>query len=216
MNWKFKNLGSIVINVVIAALGAVIILNYKNFVLWKGLDHSFEVDQNFEQTDPTTSSGSIQLYSDFVMTASIDANSIRDISHRIQLEGKLSDGFFEVEAAPTNFGTDTTRIHTVYFYVDDGKTGGHLEARRVDSRIVEGGFKIGDPHYSLNINAKKFVVARGSSELKEIRFIDIMNDQQPHWVGSFVATGIYGVLENFVFHYTCDVMTPDCKIKIIN
>ncbi|MDO8468500.1 MAG: hypothetical protein Q7S29_01960 [Candidatus Peribacter sp.] len=212
---ELKSLFGVLFLLLLISAGAEFGLSsYKSYLKRNVEDISFNTSQNFPDFRPLVSSGSIKLFDHFIMSAPITPENIRQYSYRIQEEGKVATATLHVEASPTGFGTDKTRIHTVYFYIDDGRTGGHLASRRENTRIVEGGFKIGDPPYVLDLDFANFSVARGIDEKIDIHPLQILNDGQPHWIGAFVATGIYGSLDNLEIRYTCENGSP-CKINLV-
>lgn len=215
------NIISILVVIVFAVIGSVILATYNYMLTNKStqvINSTFDIPDNFPNPEPVikqdSSSGSIRLYDHFIMTAPITAENIRKYSYRIQVDGKIKSATLHVEASPTSFGKDKTRIHTVYFYIDDGETGGHLASRRENAKIVEGGFKIGDSPYSLDLDMDTISVAKGVDEKINIHPLRTLNDGKPHFVGAFVSTGIYGSLDDLEIRYTCEQGSA-CSINLV-
>ena len=215
------NIISIIVVIGVAIVGSIVLATYNQILTSRSTDvtdATFDVNTNFPNPLPViverSHSGSILLYNHFIMAGPITPDAIRKSSYRIQVDGKLQSAELHVEASPTSFGTDKTRIHTVYFYIDDGNTGGHLASRRENAQIVEGGFRIGDPPYVLNLNMDTISVAKGVDEKINIHPLATLNDGQPHWVGAFVSTGIYGSLDYLEIRYTCE-QGSQCNIHLV-
>lgn len=215
------NVIGIVIAITCAVVGSGILATY-NYILnnrsIQTINETFDIQDNFPNPEPVikhgSSSGSIRIYDHFIMTAPITFENIRKFSYRIQADGKIKSATLHVEASPTSFGKDKTRIHTVYFYIDDGDTGGHLASRRENAKIVEGGFKIGDAPYVLDLDMDTMSVAKGVDEKINIHPLDTLNDGKPHFVGAFVSTGIYGSLDDLQIRYICEQGSA-CSIKLV-
>ena len=134
-----KNLWLIVITAIIATF--FLILTQKWVLHEPNEQPVITPPQEFPDFQPSPESKSIMLYDDFVFEEIINTPNIIKNSRIIQTYGEIGSGKLVVNAeARTDWCWDTARIHSIYFYVDDGSTGGHLGAVKKDARIISGGF----------------------------------------------------------------------------
>jgi len=158
------------------------------------------------------STGSLVLYKTFIL-APITPDTIKRASYRVKLNGVIKTGTLVVDASVTNYGYDKTRVHSVYFYVDDGNSGGHLGAVRKNAQIIDGGFTMETSPYHKEFDLNNISLAYGVDKLRTIKLADVLNDQQPHWIGAFVDTGIYGQLDKLEIKYVC--ATSKCELGVV-
>ncbi len=214
----FGGVAGIVLSVVLAIAGSFGLVAYEHHLKEVDLNSSFSsasgADLQFPQYQPVVKSGSIALYHNFVMSLPITPKNIVAYSYRVKATGKLATGQLIVKASATNFGYDETRVHSVYFYIDDGRTGGHLGATRRNSKITEGGFTLKESPIERTFDLTGVPVAYGSDGQQTLRVLQTLNDNQQHWIGAFVSTGIFGSLDLLEIRYTCE-QESNCSIDLV-
>ncbi len=172
------------------------------------------VIQEFPDFQPALSSTGIVLYEDFVFEDIISSPNIVKNSRIIRLEGELSSGTLYVKAsARPEYCWSEERIHSVYFYVDNGETGGQIDAERENAIIVKGGFTIKESPYEDTHKLTAVPVSKRVNGNTTIDVLAALSDNKPHYIGAFVSTGKCGILNELRIDYTCSKQKPDCSIK---
>jgi hypothetical protein len=169
----------------------------------------------FPDFQPVVKSGSIVLYQNFVMSVPITPDNIVKYSYRIKGIGKIASGKLVVRASATANGYDPTRIHSVYFYIDDGRTGGHLDAtRNGNGQITSGGFTLKESPYNKSFDLDAVPVSSAINQSKNLRVLQTINDEKPHIIGAFVSTGVFGSLDLLQIDYACE-KDSECSIQLV-
>lgn len=167
-----------------------------------------DIDQNEDKK--------ITLYKDFIFRDSVTSESIVNQSRLIKVTGTIKSAELFVKANTTEYGYDTNRKHTVYFYIDSGQQGGHIGVIKENNLVVSGDFFTKESENGLekyyHLDALPLSTSNGQQTLN---VINVLNAQQNHYIGAFVSTGIYGVLDELSIEYTCADSTPDCEISIL-
>lgn len=208
-NWQ---VGLVIFAVVLAGIVSSIALGVTNWRTAPAQD-SLPFPDFEPKAQVNIHSGSLVLYRDFVMAESINPGTIVKNSYRIKLNGKIASGRLYVQASATNRGYDQDRVHSIYFYIDDDRTGGHLGATRQNSTIVSGGFTIrGGGKFKDNFDLNNVPVAFGVDGKQYLRIVDVLNDGMPHYVDAFVSTGVFGSLDELRIDYVCADTTPNCSL----
>ena len=158
----------------------------------------------------------IVLYSNFVMTQPITVDNIVNISRVVHLKGKIDSGELNVQASTTKYGYDNSRVHNVYFFVDDGVTGGDIDSIKKDGQVVSGGFTIlkNNP-YIKSFDLKQVPVSKADEGSQTLDLVKILSNNKQHYMGAFVTTGIYGSLDKLSITYRCSSDTPDCSLELV-
>ncbi|MFA5855134.1 MAG: hypothetical protein WC846_02505 [Candidatus Gracilibacteria bacterium] len=154
----------------------------------------------------------ITLYKNFIFKDSIDTTSIMENSKLIKITGKIATANLKIKAEPSEYGSDPNRKHSVYFYIDSGTNGGHIDAQKDKTgSITEGYFTITTGGIDKQYDLSSLPLSGHSSPLN---VMEILNASEKHYIGAFVATGIYGILDDFTIEYTCAGDTT-CEISIL-
>lgn len=156
----------------------------------------------------------VELYKDFVMDQPINRESIVSISRVLQVSGRIASGSLIVRASATPLGYDKTRRHSVYFYIDDGSTGGHLGAKQEKGLVADGYFTIDSSPFNATYPLDRVKVSLAPDGQTAIDVLRRLNDGQKHYIGAFVATGKYGSLDKLVIRYECE-SDSDCTITTV-
>ena len=172
------------------------------------------VDQEFPDFQPASTSTGIVIYDNFIFEDIISPPNILKNSRIIRLEGEIDTGtlFVKADVRP-EYCWDETRKHSVYFYIDSGQTGGHLDAVRENAVIVKGGFTNLEAPYENTFNLNTVPVSQRVNGYTTIDVIEMLSDHKPHYIGAFVATGKCGVLNELRIDYTCTKERPECSIR---
>jgi len=166
----------------------------------------------------------VVLYESFILSNQKDKNAILRNSRLIQTRGKIKEGKLKFTASTTEKGIDEKQIHSIYFYIDTGKTGGHLGAFKKNSKVQkgEGTFNVLTSPYNNSFDLNDVKISVTPSGQKSINLIDRLNDNRTHYVGAFESTGIYGQLDDLHFEYTCaednietETNENNCEISIL-
>lgn len=156
----------------------------------------------------------IKLYENFIMTDPINTQNIIDISRVIRVTGTVDRAVLKIRASASEYNNDPTRRHTVYFYIDDGENGGHLGVEKKNDLYFGGYFTSKDGKFLREFDLRTTQISVSPDGSRMIDFLSILNDGKPHYVGSFVSTGIYGVLDSLSIEYSC-VEYSECSIKAV-
>lgn len=195
-------------------MGIAVILSVVFLVILKSGQNIPQISTNpdlFPDFQPAPTSTGITLYDDFVFDDIISSPNIIKKSRIIRLEGKLESGSLYVKAsARPEFCWDKARKHSIYFYIDSGDNGGHIDTERKDAVIVRGGFTNDDKTYENTFPLTTVPVSKRVNGYTTIDVLSILDDQKSHYIGAFVATGKCGILDELRIDYTCK--TPDCRI----
>lgn len=216
---KIGSLLSAFLVIFTGVLASLFLMYAQNNLFGEGDEGSSSSSVNsgdFPDFEPIVKSGSIILYQGLVIQETITPDVIRKNSRRIRINGELASGStLVVKASTTTRGYDQYRKHTVYFYIDNGKTGGHLDATRKDGVIQVGGFTIAEGgKYNKTFELNKVPISYGMDGKTDLNVLNILKDNQPHWIGAFVATGIFGSLDEFRIDYIC-VQNTECSIEVL-
>lgn len=157
----------------------------------------------------------LSLYSSFVMTQPITTDNIIDISHVIRVHGEIKSAQLNVLAGVTQEnGNEENRTHTIYFYVDNGLSGGHLGAEYENGKPTKDFYTAKTTPFAEKYDLTRLPLSLfPNGPTNTINVQQILNDGKSHYVGAFVSTGIYGVLKNMWIEYQC--VTEGCSIEII-
>jgi hypothetical protein len=183
-----------------------------------------EKQENMEVVNAQDKYKTLNLYENFILPNPGDRESIIKNSRLVQTKGKIKEGKLNFKASVTEKGTDEKQIHSVYFYIDTGETGGHLGAFKKNSKVLrgEGTFSTSTSPYENSFDLKDIKISVTPSGQKSINILDRLNDNRTHYIGSFESTGIYGKLDYINIEYICEEDNPetelnenDCEITIL-
>jgi hypothetical protein len=182
------------------------------------------IDQDCKDGDAQLDTGGfsgteLTLYNDFIFTGEINSERIINNSRQIKITGELESAQMKIRASASEFNGDNLREHTVYFYIDSGDQGGHIGLKHENGEIISGTFKQADGEppqleviYDLSILPLGQIKDLNPS--MNLNVVDILNSKETHYIGSFVSTGIYGILNELTIEYQCKI-SSQCKIDLV-
>jgi hypothetical protein len=179
-----------------------------------------EIPDNFpdfgdENTSEDGDMKRISLYESFIMTQPINGTNIVDISQIVQVEGEIESATLAYNASTSaENGKNNNRRHTVYFYIDNGRTGGHLGANYQEGIPTGDFFTFSKTPYEKRYALEEVplsIFPNGPTHNVDVEAI--LNDNERHYIGAFVSTGVYGVLNDMWIEYYCK--TETCSISLL-
>lgn len=181
------------------------------------------VDQDCRGGDEKLDTGGVSgksliLFNNFTFSGDVTSDRIIENSRVIKVAGTLETAYLKVRASTSEFNGDRNRLHTVYFYLDDGEQGGHLNLKHENGELRSGTFSEADgrpPQLEEIYDLSALHLGQlHSTESQILDVVDHLNDQENHYIGAFVSTGIYGILNEMTLEYECKIGS-DCSIELV-
>jgi len=181
------------------------------------------IDQDCKDGDEQLDVGGLEgktlnLFKNFVLSGEVTSKRIVENSRQVRVIGELETALLKIRASTTEYNGDDLREHTVYFYLDSGQNGGHVDLVYDDSGIVSGVFREIDgepPQFEGTYDLSGLPLGQlNSRETRNLNVIKILNQEGVHYIGAFVSTGIYGILNEMSIEYGC-AYESDCRIELV-
>lgn len=149
----------------------------------------------------------------FITPLKITKEVVINNAVHIQTKGKIAKALLFVRAGVDNPLSRLTQYDSIYFFIDDGRNGGHLlrsasyNIPPTENRTTELLFDISRlPLVDIPYNEK--------SQPNYLNVLDILNKEGSHYIGMFVSTLRFGKVEETTVAFQCEDKS-DCAIWII-
>ncbi len=199
---------------------SIVVLNYSTDIFSPKTvvrvgDDTVSLPSDFPNFEDAQTNNNLYLYASFIMSQPINRDSIVNISRIIKVKGKIKNSHLNYIASVTaENGDNEDRKHTVYFYINDGNTGGHIGADYLNGAPSGDFFTAKNSPHPKKYDLDSLPLSRfpnGPTALVNVE--DILNDGKNHYIGSFVSTGIFGVIQKMWIDYEC--VEDGCAIELI-
>lgn len=142
------------------------------------------------------------LYQDFVTPKNINREAVIKLTRKLKVIEPITDGYLYTEAGVDTPLRELTQFDSIYFYVDDGKNGGHiLRSHSLPTEELDGGitrllFRLNEIYVDPTLPYEET-----PQNPKRVDLLSILQEPGDHFIGAFVSTLRYGELIQFTIGY---------------
>lgn len=162
----------------------------------KNIFNEYNSYQNFYKTSLFNEEG-------FTTPSIINREVVINSAIHLNTFGKIKKAYLYIRAGVGNPLSRLTQFDSIYFFIDDGKNGGHL-LRTKSFNIPHQGIETTELLFDLSHLPLVDIPYNEKDQPKDLEVLNILNKEGIHYIGMFVSTQNFGKIEEAVIGYICE------------